>query len=237
MIIGLCDDEKNERDSMGSLLSAYARKKGLDFEINEYTDGSTLLAAIRSGKKFDALFLDIYMGADDGVDVAREIRKTDQTCRIIFATSSRERAIEGYGVRALQYLVKPVDAEGVAETLDLALQTLPECEPKTVLIQNRQGAFRMPIADVVYAESNARIVTVTLKDREPVGFYGKLDDFERDCGDERFLRCHKSYLVNLDYVRAIVNGYMILETGTEIRFSMNATQAKERFASHTAGKL
>jgi DNA-binding LytR/AlgR family response regulator len=237
MTIGLCDDEKKERDGMKAILRAYALKLGLDFDIDEYPNGDALLAAMRSGKKIDVLFLDIYMDNNDGVDVAREIRKTDQTCRIIFATSSLERAIEGYGVRALQYLVKPVNGESVAEALDLALGTMPIADAKSVSVQNRQGTFRIPLGDIIYAESNARVVTVTLKDREPVGFYGKLDDFERECADGRFLRIHKSYLVNLDCVRAIVNGYLILETGTELRFSIPATQAKERFAAHTAAKL
>jgi DNA-binding LytR/AlgR family response regulator len=237
MTICLCDDEKKERDGMRAILGAYAQEADLGFDIDEYPNGEALLAAMRSGKKFDILFLDIYMGDDDGVAIAREIRKTDQECHIVFATSSRERAIEGYGVRALQYLVKPVTAESVAGALDLALGTMPAADAKSVRVQNRQGVFRLPLADIIYAESNARVVTVTLRDREPVGFYGKLDDFERECADGRFLRIHKSYLVNLDYVRSIVNGYMLLETGAELRFSINATQAKERFASHTAGKL
>ena len=236
--ISVCATTKRTNGKkLKALTGDYARKGGHDFAVSEYPNGESLLGAMNAGRRFDVIFLDIYMGGADGIAVAREIRKTDKKCRIIFATSSRERAIEGYEVRALQYLVKPINAESVGSALDLALETLSSGLSKTIQVQNRQGIFKIDPDDIVFAESNARVVTVILKGQEPLQFYGKLDDFERECGDERFLRCHKSYLVNLDYVHAIVNNFILLEPGGEIRFSMNVTQVKERFAAHTASKI
>ncbi|GAB1456391.1 two-component system response regulator RgbR [Spirochaetota bacterium] len=232
--IGLCDDEKPDLDHLRCLVEACARDKGISFGIAEFGSGEDLLFAIGKGEGFDIIFLDVYMGLANGVDIAREIREFDVSCSIIFATNSREHAIDGYGVHALQYLLKPLTEKNVSMALELALESISRGKNGCIQLSNKVGTYRILLSEILYAESNARIVTVHCQKRGALDFYIRLDDFERLCDDNRFIRCHKSFLVNLDYVHTISGHSLILETGEEIRMSMRASTAKSLFAAHLA---
>ncbi len=235
--IGLCDDVPVELVALGRLVAGYCTNKHLEFELSRYPSGEELLLAVSKGLEFDILFLDVYMGPTDGVAVARKIRESDQHCCIVFATNSRDHAIDGFGVHALQYILKPVTAAAVHAALDQALVALSRQEDAFIQVQKRQGCYRIILGDIIFAESNARVVTVHTRLHGDIDFYGRLDDFERQCGDDRFLRCHKSFLVNLDHVHAIVNNCVVLDTGKEIHISTGIAAAKALFASYTARRL
>jgi DNA-binding LytR/AlgR family response regulator len=238
MTIGLCDDETAELAALRHFVEDYGRDGHLPFDIFCFSNGEAILAAIGEGQNFDIIFLDIYMGGADGISVAREIRKRDAKCAIVFETSSSERAIEGYGVRALQYLLKPLTANAVNEALREALENLqPRKDERFIQIKNKQGNYRIALGDILYAESDARIINVHLKDENPVAYYDKLDNFQKLCGDERFVRCHKSYLVNLDHVHAIINNEIIMKSGETIHISMNVSPLKAAFAVRMADRL
>jgi DNA-binding LytR/AlgR family response regulator len=235
--IGICDDELPVLEKLRTLVTDYGRERHRPFCVKLYRSENEIIDAIAVGQNFDILFLDIYFGDSDGIALAHRIRKMNRQCAIIFATNSRERAIEGYGVRAVQYILKPLSGENVAQALDQALESVSDRNGEFVRIQNRQGLWRIPVSDIIYAESDARVISIHTARQGSVSYYDRLDNFEKLCGDRRFLRSHKSFLVNLDYVHAIVNNRLELETGEEIPISIGIHEAKEAFASHIAGTL
>jgi two-component system, LytTR family, response regulator LytT len=235
--IGICDDEEAALDELRRLTSDYGRERHISLDIHGFRAGDELLDELKAGTSFDVLFLDIYIGVDDGVEIARKIREFDKAACIVFATSSPDRALDSYSVRAIQYLVKPIGQESLAQAMDQALAAYPPSMDKQVIIRNKQGNYRIFLGDIVYAESDARVITVHTRSQGPMSFYERLDNFELQCGDRRFLRCHKSFLVNLDYVHSIVNNCALLETGEEIRISMNLSEAKEIFAARAANRI
>ena len=239
--IGLCDDESAELEGLGRLVSEWGQERRRTQAVRAFSSGEDLLLAIEKGESFDIVFLDVYMGLTNGVDIARELRERDETCCIIFATNSRGHAVDGYGVRALQYLVKPLGRAAVQNVLDQAVEQLGRRRERYAHIRNKQGSYRVPLRDILYVESRARVVVLHLAPRRDssgeLAFYGRLDDFAREYEDPRFLRCHKSFIVNLDCVRAIENGEFVLESSETIRISMKLSEAKARFASHLARDL
>jgi two-component system, LytTR family, response regulator LytT len=237
MNVALCDDEAPELETLRLLVGRYGQGKNLSLSLRCFQSGEELLAAIAQGQSFDIIFLDVIMGSSNGVDIARRLRELRQECSIIFATNSREFAIEGYGVRALQYLLKPIDAAALADALDLAMEAQAAMVPKAVLIKTRQGSHSIPLERILFAESDARVITLHVQAQEELRFYERLDNFELQCQDDRFLRCHKSFLVNLDHVRSIAHGSIIMEAGQTVPVSMSVSRAKEIFASYTAGKI
>ena len=95
----------------------------------------------------------------DGIAAAAKVRELDKACRIVLATNSRSRA------------------------MDQALEELREKGTEYVRVKNRQGQYRIPIGEIVFAESKAKIVTIhTLKEGE-VSFSDRLDSFSLQCGD------------------------------------------------------
>ncbi len=237
LTIGLCDDEEPDLDKLSAMIERYTRLKHVSCEIRGFSSGEDLLFAIDKGHTFNIVFLDVFMGLVNGVDIAREIRAHDQSCSIIFATNSRGHAIDGYGVHALQYLVKPLADHAVFAALDQAITIMSREADSFSILVNKQGSYRILFSDIVFVESNARVITIHTRNQGDLSFYVRLDDFEHQCNDPRFLRCHKSFLVNLDYVFAIENHHMTLETGHKIRISIGLSNARSIFASYTARKI
>ncbi len=233
--IGICDDERVELDRLESLIADFFKRKELVYKLSAYQNGDELLSSL--DQKYDIVFLDIYMGTNDGLSVAKRIRERDSSCAIIFATNSRAHAIDGYGVRALHYLLKPIAADNLNMALNLALDERSRGGEKSIPVKNRQGCYRVSLDDLVYAESNARVVILHTKSLGDIKYYDRLDNLEVKCGDKRFLRCHKSFLVNLDHVLGIVDEKMRLEDGQDLPISIALSKAKASFASHTAKGL
>ena len=235
--IGVCDDESRERENLTALIEAWGLSHREALDIHHFGSGEELLAAIALGEKFDVLFLDIYMGEKDGITVAREIRTIDKTCSIIFTTNSADHAIEGFGVRALHYLLKPIESRALEDALDRAATARASSRERFIQVEMSHTQYRVAVGVIRFAESRARVVSVHTRSGGDIDYYDKLDNFERLCDDERFLRCHNSFLVNLDYVQAIVNGAIRLDTGEDIPISKGIAGIKARFASYTAQRF
>ncbi|RPF47675.1 LytTR family two component transcriptional regulator [Hydrogenoanaerobacterium saccharovorans] len=233
--IAVCDDEQKQRKHMIDIL--YGMTLENSFYISEYASGEELLDDIRLGYSANIYFLDVYMGVSNGIEIAREIREFDKNCAIIFATNSRDHAVHGYGVHALQYLLKPLDERSVGEALAQALEQLSSREDRCISLTNKQGVYRISYSDILYVESNARVALVHTHQKEPLCFYIRLDELEQQLDDKRFYRCHKSYMVNLDHVYSVSGSTMVMKGGNSIPVSVKVTEAKSRFASHMANHL
>ncbi len=237
MYIGICDDEPRVRDTLREPVADYGKRRDVPFNMFCFASGEELLSAIGKGQEFDLLFLDIYMDAINGISVAEKIREAGKKCAIVFATNSRDHAIESYGIRAIHYLLKPLTPEGVDQALDRAIESRTERKETIVTVNNRQGIYKIPVSDIMYAESNLRVVSIYAREQGCIEYYDKLDNFERLCGDPRFFRCHKSFLVNLDYVQSIEETRFLLKTGAEIRISIRLSEAKSVFAAYKASNI
>ena len=106
MRIAIVDDLKTERALLKERLSQQLALRGVEADILGFESGEAFLAAEKE-RRFSAAFLDIYMEGLSGMDAAKELRKTDTDCLLIFTTTSTDHALEGFQVRALHYLVKP----------------------------------------------------------------------------------------------------------------------------------
>jgi len=235
--IALCDDEQKEMDALGALLREYSLENNLHPVVSCFLHSEDLLKALEGGDRFDIIFLDVYMGQTNGLDIARAIRRIDTSCGIIFATNSKDHAIEGYEVRALVYLLKPISLPTLTKAMTLALEKSSSPIERQLSIKTRQGTFTFLLKDLVYAESNARVITGHLSNQKTVKFYEKLDQFEKQCEDGRFLRCHKSYLINLDFVFAVLNKTVQMQNDEIIPVSISNQSMKDIFATHLANKL
>lgn len=233
LTIAVCDDEHDQRRNLIGILS----KAEAPMHISEYASGEELLAAVRCGRSANIYFLDVFMGVADGVEVAREIRELDKNCAIVFATNSRDHAVDGYGVHALQYLLKPLDEKNVTGALALALEHLSSRKDRFISLTNKQGVYRIRYADILYVESKARVATIYTRQKEALCFYMRLDDLDRQLDDGRFYRCHKSFMVNLDHVYAVSKGAMIMAGGSNIPVSVKISEARSCFASHLANRI
>lgn len=228
--IAICDDDIAEQKIISTFVSKNIEELNRLFKITVFSEGEDLLEHICCSKEsFDMIFLDIYMKFSNGIDIARKIREFDKECKFIFVTASKDHAIDSYDVRAFYYIVKPIKEEKLGAVIKIAIESLRK-ENKQILIKNKTGNYRFFYKDILYAESKARIVNIYLRAGEAISFYSKLEDFFQKLQDERFLKCHKSFIVNMDYILKIENNYIFLCNNIEIPISSNHIAAiRERY--------
>lgn len=115
MRIGILEDEAGDRQALSRLVVRWADERGVAVREEEYAEAGPFLAACER-MPFDVALLDCYIETNkldveavglSGIDVARTLRARGHQTTIVFTTSSRDYAVEGYEVQALGYLLKP----------------------------------------------------------------------------------------------------------------------------------
>ena len=106
--IAFCDDDQTVLDQLSALLEKYRAQRCVQIQCTAFHSPLDLLAEIEKGTRYDILFLDVIMPAENGITAAKEIRQYDNVVKIIFLTSSAEFAVESYVVGAYFYQLKPI---------------------------------------------------------------------------------------------------------------------------------
>ena len=125
MRIAVVDDIAKEQ----TLLVKRLKKQFADHNVlvyfSEYENGEYFLKAAKKNP-FTVAFLVIYMTGISGMEAARELRKSDQTCLLVFTTTSTDHALEGFQVRATHYLVKPYTEDTLSSLVEEILARTPK---------------------------------------------------------------------------------------------------------------
>lgn len=212
----ICDDELLMAQELSDQLSQYMdQKQAIPYCVSSFSNGRSLL---ESGCDFDVIFLDIQMEQPDGMETAKQLRRQKNHSLLIFITVLKECVFDAFEVEAFDYLIKPPDSAHFIRTMDRAVHTLKQRKAKSIIL--RRGTSRQVIllSQILYCEVQRRKIYIHLSDGTVQDYYEKLDDFERRV-DGRFFRCHRSYLVNLEYVRGCSAGWVRLSQGSEIPVS------------------
>lgn len=215
MKFAICDDEPFMLDDIAARLGKYMEKKSLLYQINCFANGRALL---QSNKTFDVLFLDIQMEAPDGLETARLLREQGYHGLLIYITILRERVFDSFAVQAFDYLVKPVEDSRFQNTMERALRFLEQQASKNIIVQKGNNFQIVPFSSIIYCEVLDRKIYLYQQNGEMIDYYDKLADVEKRL-DSRFFKCHRSYLVNLDYVYGCRAGRVVLLSGSEIPVS------------------
>lgn len=247
MRVVICDDEPEYRRLLHERILQYSFAQDFEANIAEYESGERLIAALDAGERADVYFLDIQMesGADDGIRAAREIRRRGDNGLIIYVTGFIDYAQTGYEVKAFRYLLKSQISgavrHGAAERQDEAAwqkeagrqdgTAQPQDKLAEVLsairkelageeyyaFQVNREVLRVEKKKILYLESNKRQLYLYTEE-ESFCFYGSLDQAQEQLGDG-FLRCHRSYLVNISRVQRYSREQISLKGGAAVPIS------------------
>ncbi len=203
----VCDDEPVMAGEISELISGYMRRhKGTPFSVSSFSSGSALL---KSSGAFDVVFLDVQMDGPDGMDTARLLRRRGDTALLIFVTVLKERVFDAFQVEAFDYLIKPISSESFYGTMDRAMGALEHKASKSIIVRRGSGCEIVPLSEIVYCEVLGRKIYIHRSDGTVIDYYEKIGELEQRV-DGRFFKCHRSYLVNLAYVRGCRSGRIIL---------------------------
>lgn len=216
MRIAVCDDEQEQCSYIERLLCTYGEKRECSVEVKTFNSAESFLFGYER-HQFDVLLLDIQMGGISGMELAREIRKSNDAVGIVFVTAVSELAAQGYDVSALHYLLKPIVPEKLYACLDRVRAEIENSEEHFLLVQSDGSALRIAESDIRYAEAVSRgtaVHTTSKKHMSPEHFGSFSVKFS-----DSFVRCHRSYCVNLRFVERISKYELTLDNGELIPVS------------------
>src|SRR6478609_4260487 len=242
----LVDDEKLAIQGLQLRLEPYA-----DVEIiGTCANGREAIRAIKTEKP-DLVFLDIQMPGFDGFSVVKGVMEIEPPL-FVFVTAYEEHAIRAFEANAVNYLMKPVDEDKLADTLDRVRTRLAEKRSaeeakklqdvldenagryeRMINIKDRGQIFRVDVETIEHIEAAGDYMCIYTGDNSLI-LRETMKDLERRLDPRVFQRVHRSTIVNLDQVRQVkphTNGecFLVLDSGAEVKVSRSYRDVVARF--------
>ncbi|GKZ02956.1 LytR/AlgR family response regulator transcription factor [Paraclostridium bifermentans] len=197
--IVICEDDVIQKKLLATYLQQIFNELGMEYSLTEFSSGEELLNNYPD--KIDILFLDIQMDKLTGMDAARKIREFDRNVEIVFTTAILDYIHEGYEVKAYRYLLKPLEYECILKHTKTCIEELVN-KKDTIAIKDKSQTSIIQINDILHVEVLRKEITIHTKEGKQV-FKTSMKSIEDSLNKKNFFRCHKSYLINLNKVKAL----------------------------------
>lgn len=232
MRIAIVDDLAEERALLRSRLERQLRRRNVQANISEYASGEEFLEAEKA-QHFTVAFLDIYMAGVNGIETAKEMRKKDTDCLLIFTTTSSDHALEGFQVRALHYLVKPFTEDAIGTLTDEILARIPQPD-KYMKLKVDGSEIRLFYQNIVYAEHFAHVIYVHTTAKRTLSTRCSFKAFiEPLKGESRFFVCGRGVIVNLEHAADFEDAAFRMNDGSRVYISQDLLKsARQAFMEY-----
>jgi len=206
------DDEKPARDEITYLINKHE-----DFEvIQSFENGRQLIESI-SDYDVEVVFIDINMPGINGIEAVELLKARGLEFKVVFITAFDNHAVKAFELNAIDYILKPVSEERLNQTLDrISIETDSGDRKKLgeILQQLNKGHYEhvcfhkdgklipVKLNEIIYVKAENKGTLVETK-RGVFIASATLQEFEKKLIDKDFFRCHRSYLINLNYILQI----------------------------------
>lgn len=221
MKVVLCDDDKNYIKQMETVVKELTP----DAEIYSYNSAKDL---IKSQKIFDVAFLDIEMDNDiGGFNAAKYVKEQNSDCVIAFFTNYDSYAREGYNYRAYRFILKDEGSQMIKHHFSETIKEYNRIAGKITLL-NGNAKVITSIKDIMYIQMKDHYGDVYLQNGEKYLWRIALSDISSYFFRYNFERCHKSYIVNMDYVIEKRRNQLVLRNDIQIPIGRKYIQSIQK---------
>lgn len=223
--IVVLDDDDFFLGKVVSLCNKICSENSFPAQIDKYTSAACLKWDLEEKKKaFDIYILDIELGEENGMELARYIRSFDENAYIIFLTSYLEYSLEGYECNAYRYILKNSAEEKLTETMKNLCRKIYYSVPKVHIIENQNTIEKIRLNEIIYLYKESKytyfvLLDRTTRERKPI------NEVITELGNTQFMFLEKGIAVNLDHVMNIQN--MTVTMRNNVVFHCSRTHIKQ----------
>lgn len=233
MNIVVCDDDENILEYLSSLIESIL---GENCNIIKQNNGYALelyLEDIVKGN-IDILFIDIELGSENGVEVAKRIKVRFPHVKVIFITGYMAYCENIFEAEPTYFIVKPIELENLKKALAKAMKLIEDDKRSILFLSVKGSVISVKVNRIKYIESIRRKIIIH-EPYEEIEVYCKLKEVE-DKLPVNFCRCHQSYIVNMDKVKNLNMYYFTMDDGEKISVSQSRyNKTKDQFMNYLGG--
>jgi DNA-binding LytR/AlgR family response regulator len=236
--IALCEDQSSSLDYIENLILEQFDCYDIEVRTSKYLNGTELLAAIRSGEKFELFLLDIDMPEINGIELGKRIRQFAPDSYIVFVSNKEEMVFQSFNVRPYRFIRKSrIRTEMPVFVRDLINEYEVE-EEKVLMLQEDHSdtVYHVKMNQIVFIEVMGKYCTVHCSSGD-IEIRHRMKDFELSLEKQGFIKCHRSFLVNYRYIFSIRRNMIILDDQRTVPISRSKNQiVRDRFFSLINGE-
>lgn len=215
----IIEDEDDSFAALTECCDRYSAKRGVGINVKRFGNAADFLE--KYSADYDVVFMDIMLPGLNGMDAARRLRAVDSKVALVFVTSMRRFAVEGYEVSALDFIVKPVEYASFEPKLDRVMAYIFSQADDVLSIVTRRGIIKADVNKIMYVEVMDHDLVYHTTDGD-INSYGSLSKIEQQLKNARFVRCNSYLLVNPRYVTGIDSANQTTTVGgKELKISYN----------------
>lgn len=202
--ICLCDDEKDSIEFYTKVINDITKENDEIIEVEAINSGESLIFSMDNNpNKYDIIILDIFMNNINGIETAKLIRKIGYSGILIFLTNTEEYAIDSFEVEPFNYILKnKEDSMKFEKCIAKAIKKLKNDTNDKIVISTGKVRKILNLKNILYIESINKKLLIYSIDNKVDTINETLSNIEEilcSCG---FVRCHKSYIVNIRYIES-----------------------------------
>jgi len=227
----LVDDEDNSLEALEILLNKYCPEVAVEGRAQSVEEAIETVNEVKP----EVLFLDIALPDGQGFEVLDAVTHTE--FEVIFTTAYDQYALKAFEFSALDYLLKPINAEKLKQAVARYLEIRGEEKTgervsvlkdslknlnERIILSSMDGFEVYKISNIIRCEANGSYTTFFIKEGKKVVTSKTLNNFEKLLEDMPFARVHSKHLVNLNYIKKYISGrggYIVFEDGTQVDVS------------------
>ncbi len=213
--IAICDDDKTICAQIENAILNNLQDFDDKIEIEVYNSACELFAQMKKGEKYSLVFLDIEIPDMTGIELSNNIRNymDDFNTQIVFISGSEMYYRQLFDVQPLHFIIKPIDESVLIKDVKLALKLCAKKEMNFVY-SIAKTQYKLPVEDIMYVESEGRKIILTTHD-DCVKFYSTMDDVQKKLKAKHFMRIHRAFIVNYNFVKKMNYDYIEMIDGKE----------------------
>ncbi len=219
--IAICDDTLEICTQIENIILNYSKNIDVKISVEVFNKSTDLFSYLKKGNKYDLIFLDIEMPEMDGIILSDNIRNyfEDYHTKIVFISKTDMHYMRLFDVQPMHFLLKPFTNDDIIKDLNLALK-LSNVNNSSFSYTISKEKYKIPFNEILYFVSDNRKMILTTSDDE-VQFYSKIDDVYKKVENHRFIRIHRAFIINYDFIVKITKDSVTMSDGNEFNIGRN----------------